>query len=488
MITGNENKNPSNTELASNTVNDISTSYTSITTTNASTSSNISTSDLNENNEMITVNENENPSNTENTSNTENVPILDPNDIPSIQECIDTIKDGSLPPISLGQHPSTKVLQEKFNNFMYNQSVHHCHYCKERWYGLDGEINNENNFECKKCISDMKKNVMQIRTLSSENDLDPKIESMYHLLPELNDIEEMFITRVHVVMKVFQIGNGNIGYKGNVLNIEQDIQPVINKLPLIPSEMPIFVCRKSNPNSPSGYKDFNVNRDKILRWLVWLKENNRNYRDIIIDFDALNNLPIDGSIYHDLRSYSLEDEAEEDGSLEAGPDQSNATGPLPDEDNIHVSQNYACINPLLQSESNDESITRLLNEAMGTADNPLPFPAQLDRLNDYTYPSIQSLAFPLLFLYGAGDVTFRDRNITVSLTDSNRHLLKYSFHDPISDSYVYPFAKHDRWMHWAQNTAERHRVLIYYFSYSKHCMTMQKLFKTLQNMLKKQRK
>ena len=223
IITGNENENPSNTELASNTVNDISTSYTSITTTNASTSSNVSTSDLNENNEMITVNENENPSNTENTSNTENVPILDPNDIPSIQECIDTIKDGSLPPISLGQHPSTKVLQEKFNNFMYNQLVHHCHYCKERWYGLDGEINNENNFECKKCISDMKKNVMQIRTLSSENDLDPKIESMYHLLPELNDIEEMFIARVHVVMKVFQIGNGNIGYKGNVLNIEQDI-------------------------------------------------------------------------------------------------------------------------------------------------------------------------------------------------------------------------------------------------------------------------
>ena len=89
--------------------------------------------------------------------------------------------------------------------------------------------------------------------------------------------------------------------------------------------MPTFACRKSNPNLPSGCKDFNVNRDKILRQVVWLKENNCNYQDIIIDFDALHNLPIDGSACHDLQSYSLDDESEEDGSLEVGPNQSNAT-------------------------------------------------------------------------------------------------------------------------------------------------------------------
>ena len=105
---------------------------------------------------------------------------------------------------------------------------------------------------------------MQICTLSTENDLDQKNELIHHLLPKQNDIEEMLITCTHVVMKVFQIGNGNIGYKGNILNIEQNIQSIINKLLLILSKMLIFACRKSNPNSPNKYKDFNANRNKIL--------------------------------------------------------------------------------------------------------------------------------------------------------------------------------------------------------------------------------
>ena len=62
-------------------------------------------------------------------------------------------------------------------------------------------------------------------------------------------------------------------------------------------------------------------------------------------------------------------------SLEAGSNQSNVTCPLPDEENMHAFQNYACNNSLLQCESNNESIARLLNEAIGTTENPLPFSA-----------------------------------------------------------------------------------------------------------------
>ena len=85
-------------ELTINTANDTSISYIS-------------------NNILIPDPENKN---TENTSNTKNVPILDLNDILSIKEYIDTIKNGSLPPMSLDQHLLIKVLQEKFNNFIYN--------------------------------------------------------------------------------------------------------------------------------------------------------------------------------------------------------------------------------------------------------------------------------------------------------------------------------------------------------------------------------
>lgn len=130
--------------------------------------------------------------------------------------------------------------------------------------------------------------------------MDPKIYSIHYLLLELNNIEQMFITRVNVVMKEFQIGNSNISYKGNVLNVEKEIQPVINRLPLIPSEIPMVKYRKSNPNSPSGNKYFNVSRDKILSWLAWLKNNNRYCKDINIDYHTLNILPRNGSMCRGL--------------------------------------------------------------------------------------------------------------------------------------------------------------------------------------------
>ena len=114
---------------------------------------------------------------------------------------------------------------------------------------------------------------------------------------------------------------------------------------------------------------------------------------------------------------------------------------------MHAFQNYACVNPLLQSESNNKSVIRLLNKAIGALDNPLPFPAQLDCLNNYAYPSIQSLVFPSLFLRSAGDVTFHDYNLPTSFTDSNTHLLKHSFHNHNSDTCVHSFAKHNRHMH-----------------------------------------
>ena len=50
--------------------------------------------------------------------------------------------------------------------------------------------------------------------------MDPKIDLICHLLPKLNNIEEMFITRVQPVMKVFKLEKGRIDYKGNVLNME----------------------------------------------------------------------------------------------------------------------------------------------------------------------------------------------------------------------------------------------------------------------------
>ena len=150
---------------------------------------------------------------------------------------------------------------------MHNQFIYYYYYCKERQYDFDSKYN-ENIFECKKYINDRKRNFNQICTFSSENDMDSKIDLIYHLLLELNNIEEIFLAYMQSVMKVFKLEKGRISCKGNVLNIEQDFQHALDKLPLIPAQVSIFVYIKSNPNSPNRYKDFKVNRSKILYWLV----------------------------------------------------------------------------------------------------------------------------------------------------------------------------------------------------------------------------
>ena len=88
---------------------------------------------------------------------------------------------------------------------------------------------------------------------------------MINALPKLTDIKEMFILRVHVVMSACRLSKGNIGCISNVLNTQQDVQVVLNKLPLLLSDLLIFFARKSSPNNSNGCKDFHINRDRMFQ-------------------------------------------------------------------------------------------------------------------------------------------------------------------------------------------------------------------------------
>eukprot|EP00957_Ditylum_brightwellii_P075895 5768634-Ditylum_brightwellii.AAC.1 len=48
-------------------------------------------------------------------------------------------------------------------------------------------------------------------------------DGLPHHLPKLSEIKEMLIAYVCPVMKTYRLKGGTIGYKGNVLSIEQDI-------------------------------------------------------------------------------------------------------------------------------------------------------------------------------------------------------------------------------------------------------------------------
>ena len=71
----------------------------------------------------------------------------------------------------------------------------------------------------------------------------------------------------------------------------------------------------------------------------------------------------------------------------------------------------------------------------------MPFPSQVGQLNNYTYPSLQSLAFPALFPFSASDATDCNCMSKALLTHSNKKLLKYCACN--GNNFACLFAKHN---------------------------------------------
>ena len=92
-------------------------------------------------------------------------------------------------------------------------------------------------------------------------------------------------------MSVYCKHGGQRGYKGHVLNMPQDVQDFLDKLPPHVNQLPLLVLRRHGSNNT--YADFRVCRQKILEALQWLQRNNPFYKDITIDNAALLNLPED---------------------------------------------------------------------------------------------------------------------------------------------------------------------------------------------------
>ena len=106
-----------------------------------------------------------------------------------------------------------------------------------------------------------------------------------------------------------------------------------------------------------------------------------------------------------------------------------------------------------------EMLENSINRSRTPQSTVFELPQSGRQLSDNTVPSIMTMAFPVLFPYGKGDVTCKDRYIDITMTEANAHLLKYYtlVDTPNEKENIYPFAHHPTWMHWAQNTAERHR-------------------------------
>ena len=105
-----------------------------------------------------------------------------------------------------------------------------CTICNENWYNLKVE-----NGVCSRCRQRAKNS--QPALFTAANHLD--VGAVPPHLPQLTQIEEQLIARVHVHLQVWQIKGQQYKYKHHIVNFMQNTTKVYDKLPLLVTDLDV---------------------------------------------------------------------------------------------------------------------------------------------------------------------------------------------------------------------------------------------------------
>lgn len=90
------------------------------------------------------------------------------------------------------------------------------------------------------------------------NDMDPL--DVPEELKQLTYVEEQLIARVHPLISVFKLsGHHQFGYRGNIINLPQDVKSFAKCLPHTIDDLSLITIRTRNELKPT---DFNVRAGK----------------------------------------------------------------------------------------------------------------------------------------------------------------------------------------------------------------------------------
>ena len=196
--------------------------------------------------------------------------------------------------------PIHEQIQAKSNIDMFHKSniytVYQCSVCREAWL-IKFRPKIANQYQCSRCTNDKQ----QPKKFSKENDMIPSLVPSQ--LAGLTQVEEMLIARALPIMRVYIKPGGQRGYSGHCINLPQNVGELAHSLPRYPKDLSVIVVKmKGKDNS---FKDVTVRRQNVADALDWLINNNPYYKDIIINNDSLNSLPLHG-VPQDLLSIETE--------------------------------------------------------------------------------------------------------------------------------------------------------------------------------------
>ena len=378
----------------------------------------------------------------------------------------------------IAMSPSSRALVEEFHETMDELELETCSLCNERWFDmrLSGDI-------CQRCRKDRGRN--RDGKWGNANSMDPGMYLSHGRLtvadhhssgpsltvlcqqhgiaaPETpSQVEEMLLSKVHVQLQIWRVAGQQTKFAGHTCLFSRDNGALLTRLPLLPSELDVLIIKPvghlaEQQNAAFGSRlEFQVKRARLLDNLNALCRFHPSYRRVEFNYEAIDSLPENGSVFGDLRSTTIASEQVE--SNDSGPCDSNEGG----EDSSESLVSGAMIPNLGQSTTEVEDMLTALGGLAGLPQGLLQ-PSEPPEGLVLTQPALASTpinehdtglelllqAFPFLFPQGFADI-HATRPWAVKEFEYFKYLIRYK------DG---RFARHPRFLYFAFNMTMRWRT------------------------------
>ena len=280
-----------------------------------------------------------------------------------------------------------------------------CNVCKERWFEMNIGVRSG---KCQRCASErLDKNIPH--TFSPENDMHPGLAPT--CLSVLNSTEVAAISLICPQLTIFKVKGGQSAMRGHSISFYQDVQGFVDKLPRRPEDLPIIVIK-----APNQKVDLKANRFHLMNALDFLKKNNPEYKDIVIDEEALGCYPTDSNTPIE-NIQTLEDTAMEPDPQPADSFPDDSTGVLDNQDVVMTAAPF---------EMPTRPMAEQIRERVLGQDSEagiMNWPERGGAASEWEYGYF-SKAFPNLFPTGRGDLTKPRVGKTPKLLHYIKHLTR----------------------------------------------------------------
>lgn len=345
-----------------------------------------------------------------------------------------------------------KLLQN-FHRQIGKEVMEMCSRCDKKWFRL--KLTQQG--VCEDCVrvdKDVPGTEDEPFLYTHANSMDPG--PMPHILPELSQVEEMLIARMHCFVEVRQVHGQQYKYRGHICNFLTNAGKIYNTLPLLPEDLQIIIIRpknfKDDERTANQFRnDFKVRKDAIKRWLLYLRRHHPAYHPDVLNISDENLDALEEEAFVDDEMIIHEIEEEDAQERDQGPQQEDTVAPADNDYEVSAVPNFNAEQDemtklrqqlgLLGAKTVGRQPRRQPHMSM-----PTPRTTPVSEFNKTT--PILSWVFPTLYPRGLAEiVTSRPRE--VQYPDYIRHLLLYK------DG---RFARHPRWRYVVFNTLMRHRV------------------------------